>query len=251
MRTLLAIPIFNEAKYLRQVLANVRLHINDILLVDDGSTDATPALVLAERGVHHIRHPENRGYGQSLIDAFEFARRYEYDWIITMDCDEQHEPAHIPEFIAAASEGNADVISGSRYLVQFDGDNQPPHDRHAINLCITRLLNYSLGLQITDAFCGFKAFRVSAISQLNLTVPGYAMPLQFWVQAAHAGLRIRELPVRLIYKDATRHFGGKLDDPRARMRHYLDVLGAELGCDTMGTGTGESTESTCCASRQC
>ena len=98
---------------------------------------------------------------------------------------------------------------------------------------ISRSLLTPLGeLNITDAFCGFKAYRVSVLRGLNLTIPGYAMPLQLWVRAARAGLRIRELPVRLIYNDPNRHFGGQLDDPRARLQHYFDVLSAELGIDT-------------------
>ncbi len=251
MRTLLAIPIFNESKYLRGVLARVREHIQEILVVDDGSTDATPTLLEAERGLYIIRHPENRGYGQSLIDAFDFARRGGYDWIITMDCDEQHEPAHIPEFLAAARADDADIISGSRYLTANDGEGQPPRDRRTINLCITRLLNRMLDLGITDAFCGFKAYRVSGLAQLHLTVPGYAMPLQLWVQAARAGLRIRELPIRLIYKDPTRHFGGRLDDPRARLQHYLDVLSRELGIPASADAADEAPDDTCCSARRC
>jgi hypothetical protein len=64
--------------------------------------------------------------------------------------------------------------------------------------------------------------------KLRLDVPGYAFPMQLWPQAAHAGLRITEIPVRLIYNDPTRHFGGKLDDASNRLRHYLEVLRAEL-----------------------
>jgi glycosyltransferase involved in cell wall biosynthesis len=251
MQTLLAIPIFNEAKYLQGVLAKVRSHIADILVIDDGSTDETARLLAAEERIFRIRHPANRGYGQSLIDAFEFAGRHGYDWLITMDCDEQHEPAHIPEFLAAIREDDADVISGSRYLRQSDDDNRPPHDRQTINMCITRLLNNALGMRITDAFCGFKAYRVAALARLHLTVPGYAMPLQFWVQATRAGLRIRELPVRLIYKDPKRHFGGNLDDPRDRLWHYLDVLATEMGIRPMPPAAAEPGENTCCTSRQC
>jgi hypothetical protein len=69
---------------------------------------------------------------------------------------------------------------------------------------------------------------VAALVHSQITVPGYAMPLQLWVQAARAGLRVAELPVRLIYDDPNRHFGGILDDPTARLNHYLDVLEMEL-----------------------
>jgi len=229
MRYLVAIPVFNEAATVRSVLAEVRKYARDILVIDDGSTDDTPRLLHNEPGLHRIRHHENVGYGQSLIDAFRFAAGRDYDWLITMDCDEQHEPAWIMDFLRAALEDDADIISGTRYLTDLLGNSRPPPDRRAINQKITDLLNEVLGLGITDAFCGFKAYRVSALRKLNITVPGYGMPLQFWVQAVREGLRIREIPVRLIYRDVDRRFGGSLDDADARLLYYYDVLIHELG----------------------
>lgn len=229
MRCLVAIPVFNEAATLQRVLADVRPYAREILVIDDGSTDDTPNLLRAERGIFRIRHHENVGYGQSLIDGFRFAVCRGYDWLITMDCDEQHEPAWIPRFLRAAAEDDADIISGSRYLVDYADNSRPPPDRQAINQKITDLLNEVLGLNLTDAFCGFKAYRVAALRCLNLTVPGYGMPLQLWAQAVAEGLRIRELPVRLIYRDADRRFGGSLDDADARLLYYYDVLIHELG----------------------
>lgn len=229
MRYLVAIPVFNEAPSLRRVLEEVRLYASDILVVDDGSTDQTPQILSDEPGIRVIRHRENLGYGQSLIDAFHFAIEHNYDWLITLDCDEQHEPAWIPHFLKAATEDDADMISGSRYLSRFEGNSRPPLDRRAINQKITDLLNEVLGLNITDSFCGFKAYRVSALQRLNITVPGYGMPLQLWVQAVREGLRIREIPVRLIYNDPDRFFGGSLDDADARLLYYYDVLIHEMG----------------------
>lgn len=227
MRYLVAIPVYNESRYLRSVIEQVRPHTRDILVVDDGSTDETPRLLDSWPNLARLTHPENRGYGQSLIDAFRFAHCRGYDWVITMDCDAQHEPAQIPAFVEAARRA-ADVISGSRYLVQYAGDSPPPEDRRRINHLITDLLNQLLGLKLTDAFCGFKAHRVSAMKRLRLDEPGYAFPLQFWVQCVRAGLRIEEIPVRRIYLDASREFGGTLDDPAARLQHYLHVLMNEL-----------------------
>ena len=228
MRWLVAIPVYNEARYLPGVLAAVRRHADDVLVIDDGSTDATPDRLRAEPDVRVITNPENRGYGQSLIDAFAYADLHGYDWVITLDCDEQHEPARIPEFLAAARQGDADLVSGSRYLHPFPDDDDPPPDRRAINLSLTRLMNELLGLRLTDAFCGFKAHRVAALRRLHLDEPGYAFPLQFWVQCTRAGLRVRELPVRRIYRDTSREFGGTLDDPAARLQHYLAVFLREL-----------------------
>ena len=248
MKVLIAIPIFNEEKYVESVLREIRKFarvaaIGDVsletrvLVVDDGSTDRTPEVLRGLAGREHIElltHPENRGYGQSLIDAFCFAAERGYEWVITMDADEQHEPHRIPQFIQEIKKDDADIISGSRNL-QVDAEGTPPADRQSINLLITELLNSTLKLQlldgavgITDAFCGFKAHRVSAMQKLQLTIPGYAFPMQFWVQADVHRLRIREISVKLIYKDQTRHFGGILDDPTARLQHYLTVLTKEL-----------------------
>lgn len=225
---LLAIPVFNEEKHVLHVLEQVQRRCANVLVIDDGSTDRTPELLKSVAGIHVITHPENRGYGKSLSDAFCFAKRTGYSWLITMDCDEQHEPARIGDFVAAAAEDDADIISGTRYPQGWSEGVLAPQDRKEINRRMTETLNRRLGLRLTDAFCGFKAYRVASLASLAITVPGYAMPIQLWVQAARAHLRIRELPVSLIYNDPTRHFGGMLDDPAVRLQHYLEVLEQEL-----------------------
>lgn len=224
---LVAIPVYNEQKYVTRVLERVRRYASDILVIDDGSTDETPAL-LARQRVEVVRHAENRGYGRSMQDAIRWAASYRYDWLITMDCDEQHEPESIPEFLDAIRRDDADVLSGSRYLREIDRITQAPSDRQRINLAITEELNRRLGLSLTDAFCGFKAYRVSAVDDLELDVDGYDFPMQFWVAAVAARLRIAELPIRLIYNDPNRSFGERLDNPDIRLRHYLGTLHAEI-----------------------
>lgn len=237
---LLAIPVFDEEKHVVSVLRESRRYATNLLVVDDGSTDSTPALLAGQRGVHVITHAENRGYGKSLADAFAFALRRGFDWLITMDCDEQHEPSQIPRFLAAAERDDADIISGTRYPDGHAGGGSAPADRLEINRTITRMLNRRLHLDLTDAFCGFKAYRVEALRKLCISVPGYAMPMQMWVQIARAGLRVKELPVPLIYNDPTRHFGGMLDDPAVRLRHYLRVFESELAAARTGCGGAES-----------
>ena len=226
-RILVAIPVYNEEKYVRNMLTKVRQYSQDILVIDDGSTDATPML-LAEQPVEVIRHAQNRGYGRSMQDMFRWAKVDRYDWLITMDCDEQHEPEAIPRFIEAIQRDDADVISGSRYLSTTPMDDAPPSDRRAINQEITGEVNTRLGLSLTDGFCGFKAYRVEAVTRLDLDIDGYDFPMQFWVQSVAAGLSIREIAVRLIYHDASRSFGGPLDNPTVRMDHYRRTLHREL-----------------------
>jgi len=227
MRTnkyLLSIPAYNEDRFVVAMVRAARTFMDDILVVDDGSADRTPALLAELPDIRVIRHERNLGYGRSLRDAFECAAESGYDWLITMDCDEQHEPSDIPRFIAEAERDRADIVSGSRYLLPPEDIEVAPPDRRRLNAWMTRMVNQRLGLTITDAFCGFKAYRVDGLRRLAITEPGYAMPLQLWVQAVRAGLRVVELPIRLIYKDPMRRFGGGLDDPEYRYRHYLDVF---------------------------
>jgi glycosyltransferase involved in cell wall biosynthesis len=245
LRLLIAIPVYNESQHVQGVLAKVKRFHPEILVVDDGSTDGTPALLRQDPDVQLIVHAENRGYGQSLIDAFRYADAHGYDWVITMDCDEQHEPESIPEFIRHIKTNQWDIISGSRYLESRRDDDLPPGDRRQINSTITATLNDLLNLHLTDAFCGFKAHRISAMRKLQLDMPGYAFPMQLWPQAVRAGLRITEIPIRLIYKDPSRHFGGLLDDPGYRLTHYVEVLRNELQRGNEGVGRPEAGKRTC------
>ena len=227
-RLLTALPVFNEAQHLTGVLDLVVKNADDVLVIDDGSSDETSEL-LAKRvaeldDIHVVTHPENRGYGAALRTAFCYARKNGYDTLVTIDCDGQHEPQRIRQ-IAALCDGDVDIVSGSRYLdAELDATGHAPKDRRDINHTITAEINERLGLNLTDAFCGFKAYRVAALDQLHLTDPGYAMPLELWVQASHSKLRIIEAAVPRIYLEEKRSFGGALDDAKKRIAHYRDVI---------------------------
>jgi dolichol-phosphate mannosyltransferase len=204
------------------VLSEVRRYSPHILVIDDGSTDDSPRLLADEPGIRLITHPENRGYGAALISAFREAVRLGIDVLVTMDCDGQHEPSRIPVLLEGLC--GVDIVSGSRYLRDFRQNTPAPDDRRRINATITRELNTRFGLQLTDAFCGFKAYRRSALEKLHLTETGWGMPLQVWVQAARLGLRIREIGVPRLYLDPKRAFGGVLNDADQRLAYYRRVI---------------------------
>jgi glycosyltransferase involved in cell wall biosynthesis len=221
-RFLTALPVYNEHSHVNPVLDEVVRYAGDVLVVDDGSTDGTSELLAARTDIQRIKHEKNRGYGAALITAINYAIAHEYDVLVTIDCDGQHEPQRICQLVAACA--NADIVSGSRYLRNKDDAERAPAERRQINTQITRELNECLGLSLTDAFCGFKAYRVPALAKLSITEPGYGMPLELWVKAVHAGLRIVEIPVPLIYLDEARSFGGSLDDGGKRLEYYHRVL---------------------------
>lgn len=222
MRLLTAIPVYNEERHLEKVLAEVRRYSPRILVVDDGSTDRTPDLLASQHDLERITHPQNRGYGAALVSAFDYALGQDIDVLITMDCDGQHEPGRIPVLLEAIHD--ADIVSGSRYLRDFRQDSAPPQDRQRINALITREINERFGLRLTDTFCGFKAYRKQALAELHITETGWGMPLQLWVQAAHHGLRIKEVGVPRLYLDPSRAFGGVLNDAEQRLAYYRGVI---------------------------
>ena len=119
--------IVDDSALVRQVLGEVRRYASEILVVNDGSTDGTADLLAAERGILRVDHPRNSGYGAALISAFDFALRHDYDVLVTMDCDGQHEPSRIPVLLEAIHD--CDIVSGSRYLRDFRQDTPAPTDR--------------------------------------------------------------------------------------------------------------------------
>ncbi len=228
MSVLIAIPVHNERKYVSSVLERVRHFHDQILFVDDASTDGTGEFLQTQPGIHLVCHPKNMGYGKAIIDAFDYASGNGFDWVITMDCDEQHEPEMIPAFLDAIQTDQWDIISGSRYTDLNVTDDVAPGDRRVINQTITTTVNELFNWHLTDTFCGFKAHRVNTMLPLKLDEAGYAFPLQLWPRVYDAGLRLTEIPVKRIYNDPTRSFGGNLDDANKRLRHYMDVLKREL-----------------------
>ncbi|WP_146371097.1 glycosyltransferase family 2 protein [Symmachiella macrocystis] len=242
---LVALPVFNEQEHVADVLQAVQKLGSQILVVDDGSQDRTGEILRGFPNVQVVTHTENQGYGAALRSAFAYAQAHAYDVLVTIDCDGQHQPELIPTIAAELTEA-IDIVSGSRYLRSFDEDSLPPEDRRRINATITQEINQRLGLSLTDAFCGFKAYRVSALAALSVTETGYAMPLQVWVQAAREGLTIQEIAVPRVYLDEERSFGGSLDDAERRLAYYRTVLDRELGVQpTSSEISSSSTPATC------
>lgn len=222
LRFLTALPVYNEVSHVNLVLDEVVRYAADVLVVDDGSTDGTADKLAERKVISVVRHEKNRGYGAALKTAFDYAVRFRYDVLVTIDCDGQHEPQRIGQLVEACRD--ADIVSGSRYLRAEGSAAVAPVERRQINVEITRELNARLGLTLTDAFCGFKAYRVAELARLDISEPGYGMPLELWVKAAHLGLRVVEVPVPLIYLEEARSFGGSLDDGGKRLDYYHKVM---------------------------
>ena len=236
---LTVLPIYNEEASVDTVLDLVVKHAQDVLVVDDGSTDGTSALLAKRSDVKVLDHGKNRGYGAALISGFQYAADNGYQFVVTIDCDGQHEPQRIQDFVSRIENSGADIVSGSRYLEDFGEDTAAPVERRKINQIITETIGRVMQIELTDAFCGFKAYRVEALQRLELTELGYAMPLELWVQAACHKLKVVEVAVPRIYLDENRSFGELLDNADTRLNYYHEVINAALkrlpeSCDKLG-----------------
>jgi glycosyltransferase involved in cell wall biosynthesis len=228
MRALVIIPLYNEEETVAQVVAEVQRHTDaQILVVNDGSGDRSAEILAGLSGIEVITHQRNEGYGQSLIDGFRSAVARGFDVAVTIDCDLQHEPRLIPRFLTEAA--RFDIVSGSRYHPDApDAQDPAPPDRKRINDEVTRIINELTGYRLTDAWCGFKAYRVGGLARMRLDERSYGLPLQVWLQAARLGLTVGEIPVPRIYKNPRRRFWGGLDDPQTRRAYYLSVIDREV-----------------------
>lgn len=223
---LLVIPAYNEGSNILGIINEANEFDTDILVIDDGSTDDTKAKLASLNGLHKIHHGKNLGYGKTLINSFQFGIEKGYDFLITMDSDGQHLPSEIPSFIKESKK--SDIVSGSRYIDNSISGDDAPADRYKINKEITIIINKITKYGITDSFCGFKAYSINSLKKLNISETGYAMPLQVWIQAWKAGLKIKEIPVKRIYNDYGKQFGDGLDDPAVRLNYYNSIINKEL-----------------------
>ncbi|MFW9864468.1 MAG: glycosyltransferase family 2 protein [Candidatus Thorarchaeota archaeon] len=211
---LLLIPCFNEEENIENILEHLR-HVQqnlqnrnelnlEILIINDGSIDRTMQ-ILDKNDINSlfniINFKENRGYGYTLIHGFKYAKERNFSWIISFDMDGQHEPKCLYIFIEQILKNpSKQIISGSRYKNSDHFWQNPWKDRFLVNSIITGILN-TLGLSITDAFCGLKAYKCDAINDLELETNGYEIPIEIWMKSMKKGYEVIEIGVPVIYKD--------------------------------------------------
>jgi dolichol-phosphate mannosyltransferase len=225
---LVVIPAYNEESTVGAVVRAVgEAAVDaDVVVVDDRSQDAT-ALRAREAGAEVIRTGRRHGYGAAIIRGFEHALAGGYEAVATIDADGQHDPASLATLFGVLA--GADVASGSRYHpASPPGVGAAPPDRIRINREITELVNCVTGWTLTDAFCGLKAYRTAPLGRLRLDEEGYAFPLQFWIRAWQAGLRVVEVPVEKIYLSVRREFGNGLDNAETRGAYYRRIIQREV-----------------------
>jgi glycosyltransferase involved in cell wall biosynthesis len=195
MRLLVVMPAYNEARRIRGVLESVRAAVSgDVLVVDDGSTDGT-AEEARRAGARVAVHAVNLGYGAALQTGYRYALRHDYDAVLQLDADGQHDPASIPQLLSALSE--ADVVVGSRFLDA--GSYRPPMLRRLGMWIFGRLATTLSGKRVTDPTSGFQAISREALRfYAHERYPVDYPDADVLAMVARSGLKLAEVPVRML-----------------------------------------------------
>lgn len=209
-----AIPAYNEENAICSVIVRARHHVDEVIVIDDGSADHTARLADGA-GATVIRHARNRGKAAAIMTAFEAAAERQADVLVLLDGDGQHDPDEIPQLIAPLLAGQADVVVGSRFL---QIQNPIPFYRTIGQRVLNVATHLGSGLRCSDSQCGFRAFNLRAYLGITLQesfLHGLAVESEMQFEIAAAGLRLAEVPIYVRYDEKAR---------RSPIKHGFGVL---------------------------
>jgi len=195
-KLLIIIPAFNEEKRLDDLLKRISsvVSLKNVLVVNDGSLDRT-ALVAERAGSRVLSLDINQGKGLALRAGFDFAICNDYDAVITMDADSQHDPDEIPMFLAYYEKYKTDLIIGTRKHDLSD----MPFPRFMANTTSSFVASVLAGVRIYDSQSGYRFIKKDLIEKISLKDGRFQMETEIIVKAARAGFSIGEVLIKTIY----------------------------------------------------
>ncbi|HEX6599851.1 MAG TPA: polyprenol monophosphomannose synthase [Gemmatimonadaceae bacterium] len=207
-RALVIVPTYNERENIRRLVDSVLSQDAriDMLIVDDGSPDGTGAIVeeigASNARVHLLSRPKKMGLGTAYVAGFRWALARDYAYVLEMDADFSHDPAHLPQFLAAIE--NTDLVLGSRYQEGRVTVVNWPINRLILSYLANMYARAITGLHVWDATGGFKCFRRSVLEAIDLDhvrSNGYAFQIEMTFRAVRKHFRITEIPI--VFVDRT------------------------------------------------
>jgi glycosyltransferase involved in cell wall biosynthesis len=197
MKVLALIPAYNEEKTIRSVVEETQRYLPeaDILVLDDGSTDNTRAILSQYKGIIALHHPYNMGIGGAIWTGFNFFAKYDYEYLVRIDGDGQHPPSLAKMLLEPLQNGEADLVIGSRFIKR-EGYLSSLGRRGGIKL-LNFLTTFLLKEKITDNTSGFRAYNRKAVCLLVEDYPfDYPEPIEVYL-LSRKRLKIRELSVKM------------------------------------------------------
>ncbi len=194
------IPAFNEEGAILRSIDAVPSFVDDIIVVDDASHDAT-AVLAARRGVEIIHHRENRGVGAAIVSGYRHALARGRDVAVVMAGDGQMDPADLPALLEPLAQGRADYCKGNRFLDRRVWRTMP-RSRIVGNLMLSTATKVTSGYwRVFDSQCGYTAITRAALERIDLAhvFPRYGYPNDLLARLHIAGMRVCDVPVRPVY----------------------------------------------------
>jgi glycosyltransferase involved in cell wall biosynthesis len=195
LRVATVIPCLNEAAFVADIVTRASRYCDEVIVVDDGSTDGTSAVAEAA-GARVVRHSSRQGAGAATRSGFKAALRSGADIVVTLDGDGQHNPDEIPRLLPPIQEGKADFVIGSRFI--RPDHNMPVHREFGIDV-INLMYNLGSRQQITDTQSGFRAHSRRLLEAVQITRNDFGFSVEMLVLARKKGFPIREVPISCVY----------------------------------------------------
>ncbi|MEM3485919.1 MAG: glycosyltransferase family 2 protein [Candidatus Methanomethyliaceae archaeon] len=195
-KVIAAIPAYNEEKYIAEVVRKTAKYVDEVYVIDDGSTDRTAERARAA-GAIVISHSKNMGKGAAVNTAFTLARQIRPEALVLLDGDNQHDPEEIPLLLEPVLCGSYDMVVGSRFLRK----NGIPAYRQLGQGVLTIATNLGSGIKMTDSQSGFRAFSAKAIDQMSFRETGLSVESEMQFLAGKIKLLINEVPIVTNYDD--------------------------------------------------
>ncbi|MGZ5553093.1 MAG: glycosyltransferase family 2 protein [Chthoniobacterales bacterium] len=189
------IPAFQEEKHIADVVSRVLQQIDHVLVVDDGSSDATCEKARAA-GAEVLVHERNRGKGESIKDGLRYWLDRKFEHVVILDGDGQHLPEEINRFTAAAANG-AQLLIGTR----MNDLRQMPLVRRIVNRYMSRKISRACGQDIPDTQCGFRMLNATVIPHLLEGTDRFEYETEMLIKVSRAGFRIESVPISTVYSD--------------------------------------------------
>jgi len=188
------IPCFNTQDVIADVVSKAKSHVNEVVVIDDGSSDMT-AITAKTIGALVMSHEKNQGYGEALKSCFRAALANGAEVIVTIDGDGQHNPDEIPQLLDPIFKGQADIVIGSRFLSK---NNMPRYRRFGISV-INYLWNLGSKTKLSDSQSGFRAYRKDIVQKLELSEKGMGISIEIIEKLRRMNAKIKEVAITCSY----------------------------------------------------
>lgn len=197
MKLCVILPSYNEESNIKELIQNIKnKNINDIIVIDDGSSDNT-ANIAESLQVLLIRHKFNKGKGKCIEEGLNLARQRNFDIAVLMDADGQHTPEDLVKIIKFSKNSSASLILGDR----MKDPRNMPRIRRSINKIMSWFISKIVGQNIPDSQCGLRLLKKDFIKNLKIESSNYEVESEIIVKAAKLGCRIESVPIQTVYKN--------------------------------------------------